>query len=135
YDGSPYCGWQLQAGQPSVQGAIEAAILAFSGEAARLSAAGRTDAGVHACGQACHFDLERPWPAHTVWRALNARLRLAGEKVTVLAADLVDEGFHARFSATGRNYLYRSARRPAHPAIGDGYAWWIRKPLDVPAMN
>lgn len=135
YDGTPYCGWQLQAGQPSVQGALEAAIHAFSGEQARVSAAGRTDAGVHACGQVAHFDLQREWPAATVARALNAHLRLAGERIAICEAEITDDDFHARFSAVARHYLYRILDRPAHAAIGGGYAWWVPKRLDVDAMN
>ena len=74
YDGRPYAGWQRQAGQPSVQEAIEKAIAAFSGEEVTLRGAGRTDAGVHALGQVAHFDLSRGWKADTVRDALNAHL-------------------------------------------------------------
>lgn len=82
YDGSAYNGFQAQLGQPTVQGAIETAITAFSGQSVRIAAAGRTDTGVHATGQTCHVDLERDWPAQTVMNALNAHL--VKEAVAVL---------------------------------------------------
>ena len=84
YDGSPYRGFQAQAGLPSVQASLERAIAAFSGEAAAVIGAGRTDTGVHALGQVVHFDLERAWPADTVRDAMNAHL--AREPISVLDA-------------------------------------------------
>jgi tRNA pseudouridine38-40 synthase len=70
YDGGPYNGFQAQEGQPTVQGAIEAAIHAFSGQTVRIAAAGRTDTGVHATGQVAHVDLDKDWPAATVMNAM-----------------------------------------------------------------
>jgi tRNA pseudouridine38-40 synthase len=102
YDGSPYAGWQRQAGQHSVQAAIEQAIAGFSGEAVTIRGAGRTDAGVHAVGQVAHVDLAKDWPADTVRDAVNAHLQMAGETVSVLGAARVPDGFDARFSARAR---------------------------------
>ncbi|HEY2178973.1 MAG TPA: tRNA pseudouridine(38-40) synthase TruA [Caulobacteraceae bacterium] len=133
YDGGPFNGFQAQAGQPSVQGAIERAIEAFSGEAARITAAGRTDAGVHAAGQVIHFDLAREWPAAVVMNALNAHLRAL--PIAALEAARVPADFHARFSAQGRRYLYRILNRPGPPALKAGQVWHIRAPLDVAAMQ
>ena len=133
YDGGPYNGFQAQAGQPTVQGAIEAAIRAFCGQDVRIAAAGRTDTGVHATGQVIHADLERDWPADTVRNALNAHL--LGEPVKVLDAAIADDDWHARFSATGRRYLYRILNRPAPPALLDGQVWHVKGPLDVAAMQ
>ncbi|HEY1415849.1 MAG TPA: tRNA pseudouridine(38-40) synthase TruA [Caulobacteraceae bacterium] len=133
YDGGPYCGFQAQAGQPSVQAAVERALLAFSGEAVRVSAAGRTDAGVHATGQVIHVDLAKDWPAAVVMNAVNAHL--AGAPIAVLAAEVADEDFHARFSAKGRRYLYRILNRPAPAALEAGRVWHIRAPLDVDSMD
>ncbi|MBL8584325.1 MAG: tRNA pseudouridine synthase A, partial [Rhizobiaceae bacterium] len=107
YDGTPYAGWQRQAGQHSVQAAIEQAILAFCGETVSIRGAGRTDAGVHALGQVAHVDLARDWPARAVRDALNAHMRLAGETVSIVEATAVEETFDARFSASARHYLYR----------------------------
>jgi tRNA pseudouridine38-40 synthase len=133
YDGGPFQGWQAQDNGQSVQTALERAVEAFSGEAVRLAAAGRTDAGVHALGQVAHLDLERDWPADTVRDALNAHLR--PQPVVVLEAEAVDAEFHARFSATGRRYLYRILNRRSPPALEAGRVWHIRKPLDAEAMN
>ncbi|MCV0394762.1 MAG: tRNA pseudouridine(38-40) synthase TruA [Rhizobiaceae bacterium] len=134
YDGTPYAGWQRQDGQPSVQQAIEDAVEAFCGEAVRLRAAGRTDAGVHATGQVAHLDLGRDWPAETVRNALNAHLGMAGHTVCILAAAIAPEDFDARFSATARHYLYRILNRRAPPALERQRAWWVPKPLDAPRM-
>jgi tRNA pseudouridine38-40 synthase len=133
YDGSSFQGWQAQASGRSVQGAIERAVEAFCGEAVRLTAAGRTDAGVHALGQVAHFDLQRDWPADTVRDALNAHLR--PDPVVVLEAELADPEFNARFSATGRRYLYRILNRRSPPALDTDRVWHVRKPLDAEAMH
>lgn len=133
YDGSGYNGFQTQAGQPTVQGAVEAAIAAFCGQSIRIAAAGRTDTGVHATGQVISFDLDKAWPERTVMNALNAHL--TGEAVTVLDCTAVGDDWHARFSATGRSYLYRILSRPAPPALDRGRVWHVRKPLDDRAMQ
>ncbi|MDQ8029013.1 MAG: tRNA pseudouridine(38-40) synthase TruA [Brevundimonas sp.] len=133
YDGSGYNGFQVQAGQPTVQGALEAAIKAFSGQSIRLAAAGRTDTGVHATGQVVSFDLEKDWPEHTVMNAMNAHL--ITERVSVLDCAGVDDEWHARFSATGRKYLYRILNRPGRPALDLGRVWHVKKPLDAGAMH
>lgn len=135
YDGGPYAGWQRQAGDHTIQAAIEQAILAFCGEAVTLRGAGRTDAGVHATGQVAHVDLAREWPDDTVRDAVNARLRMAGERVAVIAAARVAEDFDARFSAIARHYLYRIVNRRAPLALEHGHAWWVAKALDAEAMH
>lgn len=135
YDGTAYAGWQRQAGQHSVQAAIEQAILSFCGEAISLRGAGRTDAGVHATGQVAHVDLSRDWPDDTVRDALNAHLGLAKEAVAIIAAAVVPDAFDARFSATGRHYLYRILNRRAPPALERNRAWWVPKRLDAAAMH
>lgn len=135
YDGSAYAGWQRQAGQHSVQAAIEQAILAFSGETVAIRGAGRTDAGVHASGQVAHCDLEKAWPANTVANALNAHLASAGERVGILSASAVDDVFDARFSATARHYLYRIVNRRAPLALDLNRAWRVPRRLDADAMH
>jgi tRNA pseudouridine38-40 synthase len=135
YDGSPYSGWQRQAGQHSVQAAIEQAIRKFSSEEVTLRGAGRTDAGVHALGQVAHVDLARDWPADTVRDAVNAHLHMAGEAVSVLSAAIVAGDFDARFSARARHYLYRIVNRRAPLALDAKKAWWIPKPIDAAAMH
>ena len=133
YDGRPYCGFQLQAVQPSVQGALERAVTAFCGEAVRVIAAGRTDTGVHATGQVIHIDLTKDWRPEVVRDALNAHL--IPEPVCVLSAERAAEDFHARFSATGRRYLYRILNRQSPPALDRGRVWHVKKPLDADAMH
>ncbi|MFT4956670.1 MAG: tRNA pseudouridine38-40 synthase [Brevundimonas sp.] len=138
YDGSVFNGYQAQDNLPTVQGVVEAAILAFCGQAIRLQAAGRTDTGVHATGQVVHADLDKEWPARTVMNALNAHMIAA--PVSVLACEtggLDDRGeeWHARFSARERRYLYRILNRPAPPALDKGRVWHVKKPLDVDAMH
>ncbi|MDB5457858.1 MAG: tRNA pseudouridine synthase [Caulobacter sp.] len=133
YDGRPYRGFQAQAALPSVQAAIERAVTAFCGETIRLAAAGRTDTGVHATGQVVHIDLEKAWPAETVANALNAHL--VPEPISVLDAVMVDDDWHARFSATERRYLYRILNRKGPPALDHGRVWHLKKPLDADAMH
>jgi tRNA pseudouridine38-40 synthase len=133
YDGGPYRGFQAQADLPTVQGEIERAVLAFSGEAVRVHAAGRTDTGVHASGQVIHLDLARDWRASVVMNAVNAHLVPA--PIAVLAAEPVSEDFHARFSARGRRYAYRILNRPGPPALERGRVWHVKAPLDAGAMH
>ena len=132
YDGGSYHGFQLQENAPSVQGELERAIAAFSGAAARVATAGRTDAGVHATGQVVHFDLARGFRPDVVRDAINAHLVPA--PVVVLDAVEVGDDFHARFSAKKRRYLYRILDRKPPPALRRGRVWWVKKPLDVDAM-
>jgi tRNA pseudouridine38-40 synthase len=135
YDGAPYLGWQLQADGPTVQGALERAVVDFSGEAARVNGSGRTDAGVHALGQVAHIDLAKDWRCDTVRDAINAKLKLNGDAVSVIAAEAVEESFDARFSATRRHYLYRIFnRRPPGPLVAER-TWHVPRPLDIAAMN
>ena len=133
YDGRPYRGFQAQASLPSVQGSIETAIHGFCGQDLRIHAAGRTDTGVHATGQVIHIDLEKAWPADVVRDALNAHL--VPEPIAVLDAVVVDDDWHARFSAKERRYLYRILNRKAPPALDKGRVWHVRKPLDADAMH
>lgn len=135
YDGTGYAGWQRQAGQHSVQAAVEQALLAFGGEQVTIRGAGRTDAGVHALGQVAHVDLARDWPENTVMGALNAHLELAAEAVAVTAVSRVPEDFDARFSATARHYLYRIVNRRAPLALERKRAWLVKRRLDAEAMH
>jgi tRNA pseudouridine38-40 synthase len=135
YDGSQFAGWQHQADQPSVQQAIEQAVEKFCGQTVRLRAAGRTDAGVHATAQVAHVDLARDWPGDKVRDAVNAHLQAAGARVAILKAAIVADGFDARFSATGRHYLYRILNRRAPSALEKGKVWWVPKRLDAEAMH
>ncbi|UDF04258.1 tRNA pseudouridine(38-40) synthase TruA [Asticcacaulis sp. AND118] len=132
YDGRPYCGFQAQGDLPTVQASLERAILRFSGEAVRVTTAGRTDTGVHATGQVVTFDLEKTFKGAVIRDAMNAYL--LPEPISILEAAEVDSYFSARFSATGRMYLFRILNRRAPPAIDQGRVWHVKKPLDVDAM-
>lgn len=133
YDGRPYHGFQAQGALPSVQASIERAVKAFCGQALRLQAAGRTDTGVHASGQVVHVDLEKEWRPDVVRDALNAHL--VPEPIAILSAQVAPEGWHARFSATERRYLYRILNRRSPPALDQGRVWHVKKPLDAAAMH
>ncbi|AUH65927.1 tRNA pseudouridine(38-40) synthase TruA [Paracoccus zhejiangensis] len=136
YDGTPFAGWQAQADQPSVQGAVEAALArldpGFAG-GARIAAAGRTDAGVHATGQVAHADLEKDWDPFRLSEALNFHLKPA--PVAVLAAVPVGDDFHARFSALERRYTFRLIARRAPVTHDRGRVWQVLNPLDAGAMR
>lgn len=135
YDGTDFVGWQRQDNGRSVQGAIEAAILGFSGETVAVKGAGRTDAGVHALGQVGHVDLARDWPVETVRNAVNAHLIKARDAVAILAVNLVTEEFDARFSALKRHYVYHIVNRAAPLTVLRDRAWRVPRPLDAEAMH
>lgn len=133
YDGGPFAGWQRQAAEPSVQGALEAAAARIDPGPVLVQGAGRTDAGVHATGQVAHLDLGRDWPAERLAAALNAHLRPA--PVAVTAAARVADDFHARFDAIERRYRFRVIVRRA-PLVADrGFAWQVGRDLDLEAMR
>ena len=133
YDGAPFVGWQLQEKDLSVQGALMAAIEAFSGEKVMVQGAGRTDAGVHAIGQVAHFDLAAERETDTVRDAINAHLR--PNPVAVLSAEKVAADFDARRSALRRHYLYRIGNRRPDLALERGRAWRVPRRLDTEAMH
>lgn len=133
YDGAPFKGWQIQADETTVQGALTDAIAALTGEKTLVQGAGRTDAGVHARGQVAHVDLAREWDTDTIRDALNAHLR--PHPVAVLAAEQVPDTFNARTSAVKRHYLYRILNRRPDLALERGLAWRIPRPLDPAAMH
>jgi tRNA pseudouridine38-40 synthase len=135
YDGTGYAGWQRQDNHHSIQQALETAFLKFCGETVVVRGAGRTDAGVHALGQVGHVDLEKAWPDDTVRDAINAHLQKARERVAIIAASQVDDGFDARFSALKRHYVYRIIYRRAPLVIEKKRALWSSKPLDIAAMH
>ena len=133
YDGRPFCGWQRQAGDLSVQQVLEEAITRFSGESPVTQAAGRTDAGVHALGQVVHFDLEREWDPFKVREALNYHTK--PHPVAIVTSEQVGEEFEARFSAIARHYEYRILNRRARAALDDGKVWHVPVKLDGDVMH
>ena len=132
YDGAAYRGFQLQSAAPTIQGELERALLALTGECVRVTGAGRTDAGVHALGQVAHFDLQREFDTDTVRDAVNFHVKPA--PVSVLKAEPAKADFDARRSARQRAYLYRLCNRRAEPVLERKRAWWVATPLDAAAM-
>ncbi len=133
FDGRPFMGLQRQAHGPSVQQAVEEAAFAVTGEAVTLSAAGRTDAGVHALAMRAHLDIAKDIAPFRLMAALNAKLRPA--PLAVLACEPVRDDWHARFSCIGRRYLYRIAPRRAPLTLDLGRVWRLPPPLDAEAMH
>ena len=133
YDGGPFMGWQRQDHGPSVQQVLEEALQRMTGEKAAFTAAGRTDAGVHALAMSAHVDVMKSLTAHRLREGLNALVR--PQPISVLdVADVADD-WHARFSCVGRRYLYRILNRRAPPALEAGKLWHIAVPLDADAMS
>ncbi len=133
YDGTGIMGWQRQKHGPSIQQYMEEAITAFCGEQVTIYCAGRTDSGVHACGQVAHIDIARDSKPYTVMQAIN--YHLLPQRIAITKIDEVDEAFHARFSATGRHYMYRIINRPARVALEQSRAYHVPQPLDIARMQ
>ncbi|MFN3989889.1 MAG: tRNA pseudouridine(38-40) synthase TruA [Erythrobacter sp.] len=133
FDGTPFFGLQRQAHGPSVQQAVEEAVERITGERAVLHSAGRTDAGVHALAMRSHVDLAKDIAPFRLMEALNAHLR--PDPIAVTACEVVGEDWHARFSCTGRRYLYRIANRRAPLTLSLNRAWHVAQPLDADAMH
>jgi tRNA pseudouridine38-40 synthase len=132
YDGSAYSGWQAQGHAPSVQAAIEAALSRVADHPVGITAAGRTDAGVHALAQVAHFDSDAVRPRQAWVLGANA---WAPDDISVLWACEVTGEFHARFSALSRTYFYRILNRPMRPAIDRLRVCWRRRELDAARMH
>lgn len=130
YDGTDFHGWQRQPGLRTVQGLMEDALESMFGERTVVQGAGRTDAGVHAVGQVCNFAAETPWTVREVGGALASRLP---EDVRVRRADEAPADFHARFSATGRRYVYYLRTEPT--AIWRRFAHVVPHALDIERMR
>lgn len=126
-------GWQRQENGPSVQQFVEEAVTRFTGAPAVLFVAGRTDKGVHALNQSAHVDLDKQWSPDRVRDALNAQLR--PQPIVVLSATIVDEEFHARFSAKERVYMYRIINRRPPLTVDRGLSWWVPGALDPALMK
>ena len=132
YDGSGFEGWQTQPSGRAVQDVLEASLAAFAGEPIRVRCAGRTDAGVHALAQVVDFETRASRPLHGWVRGVNARL---DARVAVLRACEVPAGFHARFSARARHYVYLLQAGPVREPLLVGRAGWFHAPLDAQAMH
>lgn len=133
YHGGPFAGWQRQADQPSVQGAVEAALAKLEKDVPSIAAAGRTDAGVHGLAQVAHCDLAKDWDPFRLGEALNFHLKPA--PVAIVDVAEVEAEWHARFSAVERRYLFRLLSRRAPPTHDAGLVWHVRHVLDADAMQ
>ncbi|HVC75303.1 MAG TPA: tRNA pseudouridine(38-40) synthase TruA [Candidatus Micrarchaeaceae archaeon] len=132
YDGSGFAGWQQQAHGRTVEAELKRALRELTGAEHKVFAAGRTDAGAHAEGQVVSFETDGRIAPIRLVAALNARLP---EDVSVVTAEVVPDGFHARYSARWRRYRYRYLDRRARPALQRGRCWHLAGPLDVDAMS
>ncbi len=132
YDGTNYAGWQVQPHQRTVQAEIERVLKHLTGRELRIHHSGRTDAGVHAKGQVAHFDLEKPVEPGRFQNSLNA---LLSPDVRIMQLQKVNDDFHARFSATGKEYRYFIWNGSAVPPELRLYRLPERRALDIDAMQ
>lgn len=132
YDGSRYYGWQRQPRQPTVQGSLEKALSRIANRRVMVVAAGRTDAGVHAEGQAAHFKTHSRLGPESWMCALNS---LLPDDIVVMHAEGVSARFHARYSAIAKTYRYRILNRRNRSAIGRQYVWSVFTPLNTTRMR
>ena len=132
YDGSAYSGWQTQGHARTVQSEVETALSSVGDHPIAITAAGRTDAGVHALSQVAHFDTQANRSLQA-W-VLGSNALLPGD-ISVLWAHAVPDDFHARFSALSRSYVYRILNRAMRPAIDRLRVCWRRGPLDAGRMH
>jgi tRNA pseudouridine38-40 synthase len=132
YDGTAFAGWQLQAHARSVQGELQRAVSVVADHAVHVTAAGRTDAGVHALMQVAHFDSEAPRDERS-W-VLGTNRELPSE-ISVLWARPMPANFHSRYSALSRTYQYRILDQAFRPALMRRQVCWVRRALDAAAMH
>ncbi|MCC6906023.1 MAG: tRNA pseudouridine(38-40) synthase TruA [Anaerolineae bacterium] len=128
YDGTAYMGFQKQANAQTVQGVVEEALRRFSGAPVRVIAAGRTDTGVHASGQTIAFDLVWQHGVKSLEAALNHYLPA---DVAVREVSEAQPGFHPRFDARSRTYVYRLYVSPVRDPLRRNSAWHLTEPFDV----
>lgn len=132
YDGSAYNGWQKQKNGRTIQDEMEKALLTMTGRKVVLTGAGRTDAGVHALGQAANFVCDTRIEPEAFLNGLNS---LLPKDIVVRECARVDNGFHARYDAKSKIYNYRILNRDVPSAVERNFVWHIRKPLDIRAMK
>jgi hypothetical protein len=132
YDGTRYHGWQRQKNAVSLQEVIEDALARITGEAVRLIASGRTDAGVHALGQVANFITTSHAPSRAFVQGLNSLLPM---DIAVLEALEVPLSFHARYDAVWKTYEYQILNRPVRSPLSRRRAWWLDRPLEFAALE
>ena len=132
YDGTEYGGWQIQKNTVTVQQKLEEACFETFGKKTSVTASGRTDSGVHAAGQICHFDAETTIPADKIADVLNAKLP---EDIAVIKSAQAPAKFDANRSAKKKTYCYRVYLSPRRNPLKDRYALWIKTPVDITKLN
>lgn len=132
YRGTRYAGWQVQPDAPTVQGELQAVVGRLCEEPVRVTGAGRTDAGVHALGQVCHFDPPRALPPERWQRAFD---RMLPEDIRVVACVPVDDDFHARFSARCKTYRYHVDPAPIASPFLSPFSWHRPRAENIDGMR
>ena len=132
YDGTAYHGWQRQKSCRTIQGEIEKALEKLTGIKIVLTGSGRTDSGVHACGQVASFKCRTNLNHEIFQKGLNS---LTPEDIVITSCRIVSDDFHARYDVKSKTYHYRILNRSMPAAIGRMYAWHIRKKLDIQVME
>lgn len=132
YDGTKFCGWQYQPGQRTVQGELTAALRRLLREETVLTAASRTDSGVHALGQTMDFLTTREFEPEKLLKAVNG---FVPDDISVSAAELVDADFHSTFSACGKHYRYTVWTAASDDIMTRNFHYWLNRDLDIEAMN
>lgn len=132
YDGTGYCGWQVQPNGPSVQGAVESALHRLLGVEIRIRAAGRTDSGVHARGQVASFRADCPVPTNKLAEALNTRLP---PDIACRKAEEAESGFDPRHDCVRKRYSYSFLVGSIRPALARRQFWHLKRPTSITAMQ
>jgi len=132
YRGARFAGWQVQPDAPTVQGELQAVVARLCEQQVKVTGASRTDAGVHALGQVCHFDPPRDLPLHRWQRAFD---RMLPEDIRVIDCGHVSENFHARFSARSKTYRYHVDPAPLASPFLSPFAWHRPRVRDIEAMR
>jgi tRNA pseudouridine38-40 synthase len=132
YDGTEFRGWQVQPGERTVQGELQAALGRITGESPLPQGSGRTDAGVHALGQVASFTLAAPIPAENLQRALN---RTLPQSIRIIESRTVQSTFHSRHSAVAKSYEYRVFREAICPPTLARYVYACSWPMDPEALQ
>ncbi len=133
YDGTNYHGWQVQANAITVQETLQTALRDLTGgQVQNITGCSRTDSGVHANAFYCHFDTDSRITASQFVRGLNSKLP---NDISVLHCRQVDEQFHARYSAKGKQYIYKFYNSAVRDPFRDSYSLRIDKPLDFELLN
>ncbi len=132
YDGTDFHGWQVQAGDRTVQGELQRVVSLLEGEEVYVCGSGRTDAGVHAEGQVANIKLTKAFTPEKLRAAINGNL---WRDLRILNVEKTEDDFHARFSARSKTYLYRVLAAPVISPFWARYAHHEARPLDVNRMN